>query len=188
MKKHELVVLAMYLLDGGDKALDIEDVAVKSTEISPGAFAWKKYKDQINLELVGFAVRDAKKEKYGAFVIGNHASGWRLSPAGVKRGKELFSESQGLKNIEVGATRDNSIQAKRINSEAKRLFESEAFLDWQKKKKTSNKLVAKLLKINTYSSQELVDIKISRLSKLRGMDAEVDSFLDYIESVKGEIL
>ena len=188
MKKYELAVLAMHTLDGGDIALDIEDIAMKCEQISPGTFAWRKYKDQINLELVGFAVRDAKKEKYGAYVTGTHAKGWRLTPAGVKLGKELLSASESLKNVQVSPSRDHSIQTKRANAEINRILDSQAFLDWRATKEPSKKSISQLLKINTYSSEELVSIKLSRLEKLRGLDAEIDDFLDFLESKKGEIL
>ena len=186
MKKYELIVLAMHSLNGGDIALDIEDIAMKSEEISPGTFAWRKYKFHINLELVGFAVRDAKKEKYGAYVIGTHAKGWRLTSEGVKLGQELCAD--GLQNVEVNPTRDNTIQAKRISKELTRLLDSKAYLEWTASKKSLTKSLSQLLKINTYSSDELVKIKISRLAKLRGSSPEIDSFLDYLETQKEKIL
>jgi len=186
MKKYELIVLTMHTLNGGDEALDIEDIAMKSEEISPGTFAWRKYKSNINLELVGFAVRDAKKEKYGAYVIGTHAQGWRLTSEGVRLGQELLSG--GLQNIEVNPTRDNTIQARRISKESTRLLDSEAYLEWTTSEKSSTKALSQLLKINTYCSEELVKIKISRLAKLRGLSVEIDAFLDYLETQKGQFL
>ena len=188
MKKYELAVLAMHVLDGGDIALDIEDIAMKCEEISPGTFAWRKYKDQINLELVGFAVRDAKKEKYGSFVTGTHAKGWRLTPAGVKLGKKLLETSDSLDSIQISPARDNSLQTKRLNTETNRVLQSQAYLEWKSKKEPSKKAIAQLLKINTYSSEELINIKLSRLEKLRGVDLEIDAFLDFLGTKKGEIL
>lgn len=188
MKKYELAVLAMHILDGGDIALDIEDIAMKCEDISPGTFEWRKYRGQINLELVGFSVRDAKKEKYGSCVTGTHAKGWRLTQSGVKLGKALLEASDSLKKVQVSRSRDNSIQTKRITAEANRVLESQAYLNWKLNKEPSKKAISQLLKINTYSSEDLINIKLSRLEKLRGFDIEIDTFLDFLESKKGEIL
>ena len=69
MNRIELITLSMYRLGGDAKSLDIEDIAMEASRISPDTFAWRKYKDQINLELVGFAVRDGKKEKWKSMSI-----------------------------------------------------------------------------------------------------------------------
>ena len=187
MKKYELVVLAMYTLDGSEIALDIEDIAMKCEELSPGTFAWRKYKNQINLELVGFAVRDAKKEKYGAYVAGTHAKGWRLTPAGAKLGKELDEQVKSKGRVSQVASRDNSLETKRVQQDMKRISESEAFLNWEANGVSDLRQLKQLLKINAYSSNDLVSIKISRLEKIRGIDNKLDSFLDYLDSIKGDL-
>lgn len=52
LSNSETVLVAVYLLRGDSNSVDTEDVAVKANELAPGAFTWRKYRDQINLEIV----------------------------------------------------------------------------------------------------------------------------------------
>ncbi|HEX9804160.1 MAG TPA: hypothetical protein VGA67_00600 [Candidatus Dojkabacteria bacterium] len=188
MKKYELVTLSMYLLGGGEKALDIEDIAMKCEELSPGAFAWRKYKNQINLELVGFAVRDAKKEQYGEMVSGSHAKGWRLTANGVLLAKKLIKQDKNLQNIEVQPTKRRNLELNREKKEITRVTESKAFNDWLSRKQISNEELSQLLRINAYSSRESIEMKIARLSRLIGIDEDVNEFINYVISKKEELI
>jgi len=42
LSNHEIVTLAVYLPGGDSKRIDTEDVAVKSNELAPGRFTWRK--------------------------------------------------------------------------------------------------------------------------------------------------
>ena len=66
----EIMTLAVYLLGGESKRIDTEDVAVKANGLMPGRFSWRKYKDQINIEIVRAFLSDAKKPKNGAYLSG----------------------------------------------------------------------------------------------------------------------
>lgn len=83
LANHEVVTLAVYLLGGEREPVDTEDVAKKANEVAPGRFTWRKYKDQINLEVVRVYLSDAKKKAKGAYLIGSGNSGWTLSAAGL---------------------------------------------------------------------------------------------------------
>lgn len=83
LANHEVVTLAVYLLGGEREPIDTEDVAKKASELAPGRFTWRKYKDQINLEVVRVYLSDAKKKAKGAYLIGSGNSGWTLSEAGL---------------------------------------------------------------------------------------------------------
>src|SRR5689334_18326851 len=61
LSQAEIVSLAVYRLGGAQRAVDTEDVAVEAHRIAPGRFSWKKYPDQINLELIRVFLSDAKK-------------------------------------------------------------------------------------------------------------------------------
>jgi len=71
-------------------AVDTEDVAMKANEIAPGRFSWKKYPDQINLELVRVFLSDAKKPANGSYVRGSGVQGWILTPQGLDFAKEVL--------------------------------------------------------------------------------------------------
>src|SRR5207247_2468881 len=72
----QIIVLATYVLGGERQPIDTEDLAVKANELAPGRFSWRKYQDQINLELVRVYASDAKKEAKGALLRGSGDEGW----------------------------------------------------------------------------------------------------------------
>lgn len=88
----EIVALAVYLLGGDSSYLDIEDVAMKASELSPGRFAWRKYPDQINIFQIASSLSDARKEKNGSHVMGSMQSGWMLTDKGLKFAQERVRE------------------------------------------------------------------------------------------------
>ena len=81
---YEIVTIVLLSLGGISKHIDREDIAVKANEIAPGRFNWRKYPNRIDLDAVGSALRDAKKEKNGQLVVGNNTRGWMLSPNGLQ--------------------------------------------------------------------------------------------------------
>ena len=186
MRKFELITLAMYILDGGNKALDIEDIAMECEKLAPGVFGWRKYKDQINLELVGFAVRDAKKKAYGQRVSGSHAKGWRLTSEGILLAKELLDKDEQLKTLNVQPTKSRNLEVTRASAEIKRVIESRAFKNWSESGESTESQLSQLLRINAYSDQESINIKIARLTKLLDFEQsnDINEFIKYVISIK----
>jgi hypothetical protein len=87
------VTLALYSLGGTAERVDTEDVAKRANELAPGRLAWRKYPDQINLELVRVYLSDAKKAANKAYVIGSGREGWMLTLRGKGRAAQLGSGS-----------------------------------------------------------------------------------------------
>lgn len=88
-----IVVLAVFQLGGDSKYVDTEDIAIQSHQIAPGRFAWRKYLQQVNLELVRVALNDAKQKK--GLVLGSGNTGWMLTPSGVAYAKANAAQQQG---------------------------------------------------------------------------------------------
>jgi hypothetical protein len=84
LANHEMVTLATYLAGGKSVYADTEDIAVKANEIAPGRFAWRKYKDQINIDTVRKRLWDAAKPEKGGYLMGSEREGWLLTQAGLK--------------------------------------------------------------------------------------------------------
>src|SRR3569833_399242 len=83
LAQSDIVVIAAYLLGADSKRIDTEDIAVKADELAPGMFTWKKYKSQIDRELVYKHLWDlTKAEKGGEYVVGAKNDGWMLTLAG----------------------------------------------------------------------------------------------------------
>ena len=100
----EVAAVALFLLGGATNVIDTEDIAVKAHAIAPGRFAWRKYPDLVNLELVRVALSDARKRENGALVSGKGKSGWSLTPAGARwceaQAKSLLGSDLGKSRAE----------------------------------------------------------------------------------------
>jgi hypothetical protein len=83
LANHEIVTLAVYLLGGDTHRIDAEDIAVKTNELAPRRFTWRKYPNQINLEAVRKRLWDARTPKKGGYLIGSDNAGWSLTPKGI---------------------------------------------------------------------------------------------------------
>ena len=93
LRNVELVTLAVYLLGGAERALDTEDIAVRAHELGPGRFSWKKYPDQINLELVRVYLSGAKKATHSTLISGTGKSGWRLTQNGLEFARKAETQA-----------------------------------------------------------------------------------------------
>ncbi len=93
----DIVVIAAYLLGADGKRIDTEDIAVKAHELAPGMFTWKKYKDQIDRELIYKHLWDlTKAEKGGEYVVGAKNDGWMLTLAGTEFARKAVSSLKGV--------------------------------------------------------------------------------------------
>lgn len=89
----DLVTVALYTLGGAAERIDTEDVAKRASDLAPGRLSWRRYPDQINLELVRVFLSDAKKPANGSYVIGSGRTGWMLTQHGNSRAARLASEN-----------------------------------------------------------------------------------------------
>ncbi len=125
----ELVTLAVYLCGGDTHAIDTEDIAVKVNELAPGRFTWRKYPDQINLELVR-AYLSAAKGRSG-YLSGIVKAGWTLTPKGLAWAK---TEGQALLGQDTSRRREElkggSIDEVRWRRERDRVLTTSAWKQW----------------------------------------------------------
>jgi len=123
----ELVTIAVALLDGDVEYVDREDIAIQVNDVAPGRFGWRKYPEWIDLDTVGSALRDAKKPRGGGLLVGNNATGWMLSPAGLKWIRSLdlgdFQDVQSIKYRKDSIAANQQAECARLRStQAYRLF------------------------------------------------------------------
>jgi hypothetical protein len=175
----ELVLLAVYLLGGGSRSVDTEDVAVKCHEISPEAFAWQKYKDQINLELVRVNLSNAKKKQNGVLLSGSGREGWRLTSQGIdwlhSAGLRLLPDTKF--SYESSRRSAGSIDTVRKSQELERVKSSQAWKVWVSNGTLSLQLVRELFRIDAYSTPKMMESKTARLRSLLTDDPEICKFL-----------
>jgi len=88
----DIVVYALYLLDGWQKRVFTEDIALKCYKLAPNRFSWVKYPQYPDLAPALFALESAKKPQYGALVKGEserkktirNVGGWVLTASGIQ--------------------------------------------------------------------------------------------------------
>lgn len=89
----DVVVFALFLLDGVKKKVHTEEIAVRCHALAPDKFSWhlEKYKHFPDRQATFWALQDARKAKSGRLVEGRggrdaygEREGWHLTPEGVK--------------------------------------------------------------------------------------------------------
>lgn len=172
-------VLAVYALGGAQRPVDTEDVAMKCRDLAPGLFSWQKYKDQINLELVRVSLSDAKKAKNGALVSGTGRDGWRLTASGLDWAAEAERMRQdGDRPSQVERqSRAGSIDNSRRRREHSRIMESDAWREWQDSRSVDGRSARTLYRVDEYTTNKMLGIKIARLRDLFKSDDSIDPFL-----------
>lgn len=174
----DVVVLAVSVLGGDAKAIDTEDVAVRAHEIAPGMFSWRKFPDQINLELVRVSLSDAKKPQNGGLLLGSGREGWRLSASGLAW-VSIIGKSSVSADLPASARerRAGSIDSVRRDDERKRLLATPAWKSWGAGEAISVREARAVFRLNEYSTPKMSEIKIVRLQAMFDDDAAIGAFL-----------
>jgi hypothetical protein len=181
----EIVTLALFLLGGDQRPVDTEDVAVKAFELAPDRFRWRKYPDQINLELVRVFLSDAKKTEGGTLVNGSGKTGWMLTPRGVKWANETKKDRLVMDRPKA-ASRAGSVDANRRSQERDRLRRTDGWRQWLTGDHGLTPIQAReVLRIDSYSTVPVQRVKLARLRGLFISDAELTSFLEAAAAALG---
>jgi hypothetical protein len=175
----------VYLLGGRDRFVDTEDVAMKAHELSPGRFSWRKYPEQINLELVRVRLSEAKSDAHGALIRGSTPRGWTLTAKGLDWATGVAADPAALAPDTGGAReRGGSVDAQRSDRERARLTGSAAWTKWPNQASGITASDAQeVFRIDSYATEDLRAVKIDRLRKFFLGDSQVLSFIDYLERV-----
>jgi hypothetical protein len=184
----EIVTLAVHLLGGDQHAVDTEDVAIKVHELAPGRFSWRKYPEQINLELVRVYLSDAKKPEKGGLLLGSGRTGWSLTKAGLNWAQEAAQQSAGQDLTRSRAqSRAGSIDENRWRRERSRIQLSPAWKLWVgQNQKPSAREAAEVFRIDSYAVGPIREKKITRLLAMFDEDQEIAPFLNRIAELLAE--
>jgi hypothetical protein len=162
--------MALYALGGADAPVDTEEIAVRVAELAPGMFAWRKYPDRIDKELVRVALSDARLKKH--WVIGSHSQGgWILTPDGQEFARRNAARLQRPGEVTRSGRDERQFQKERV-----RLLTSAAFgrisagVDPQAI--TTDEADA-FFRINVYVEGQARDRKIARIENQFGSDPEL---------------
>jgi hypothetical protein len=177
----ELVTLALYLAGGASSVVDTEEVAVRVHELAPDRFSWRKYPDQINLELVRVALSDAAKPKLGTLVSGKGRSGWSLSIAGrdwaERHAKRILGSDLSLDRQRRTA---GSSDEQRWRRERSRILTTVAWRQWNASPNGSPvtpSAAAELFRVDRYVLGRARALKVNRLRDMFADDKDLAVFL-----------
>jgi hypothetical protein len=183
----ELVALALYLLGGGRTVIDTEDVAVQVHQIAPGRFSWRKYTDQINLELVRVALSDARKRDYGSLVRGTGRSGWSLTVAGQRWAEDSAPRLLGSDLTKERAERSaGSIDERHWQHERLRVLTTDAWHQWSAEHDATamtQQAANALFRIDRYVVGRVRELKVNRLRQMFADDKDLASFVEAAASI-----
>jgi hypothetical protein len=182
LNQREIVTVALYHLGGATEAVDTEDIAVKAAELAPGKFSWRKYRDNIDQELVRVALKNARIEY--KYVSGSVKEGWMLAPAGLKfaRGSE---SQQWATPTERPPERDEAKRTKQRTMESERMKRTDAYTIIQKRgmgeiDKLSQAQIQDFLRVDAYIKGQARERK---LATLQLMFADDPAFGPIIEAI-----
>lgn len=175
----EIVTWAVYLLGGAQKRVDTEDVAVKVFGLAPKRFSWRKYPDQIDLELVRVYLSAAKDVEHGELLVGSGRTGWSLTRKGLmwvrSAGAELPKRHQIASDRQ---SRAGSIDATRRARERKRILSMPAWSRWANGDRSIVMDEAReIFRIDSYSTAPVRDAKITRMRAMFSDDEQISAFL-----------
>ncbi len=168
----EIVTIAVFQLGGKTRSVDTEDVAYLANKLAPGRFSWRKYPDQINIEIVRTALSDAKKEKCGHFLTGTGNDGWMLTERG-----SLFAQKNAKRLVgrEQAKERNTLAERKWRRRERERILASDAYMKMRQNRagEITTHEANTFFRIDEYVSLESRERKISRLVNVFRNDPEI---------------
>lgn len=164
------MTLALYALGGAGTAADTEDIAVRVAELAPGMFAWRKYPELIDKELVRVALSDARLKKH--WVVGSHdRGGWLLTPSGQDFARSNEARLEGANEVRRSGREERQLERERV-----RLLTSAAFervrAGGNPDDITSDEADA-FFRINVYVEGQARERKIARIENQFGDDPEL---------------
>ena len=172
LSNYEIVTLAAYLLGGGSLTVDIEDIAIKANEIAPGRFAWRKYPNQINIDHVGSALREAKKPKNGGLLLGSSKEGWLLTEQGL-----AFAEdrAQDLSHTDLAREALSPKERSWRRNERIHMLSEAAFLKSQSLgiESVTSQEAESFFRVNDYVTGRARERKLTRILNTFGDDPEL---------------
>ncbi len=184
LSNYEIVTLAVYLLGGETQRIDTEDIAVKTNEIAPGRFAWRKYPDQINIDVVRKRLWDATKPEKGEYLSGTEKEGWLLTSKGQQFSRKMIN--QVSKNM-LGGSRLTTQQRRWLKSERARLLGSQAYEKF--KAGMSNHITSKeaeaFFRVDDYVAGDMRKRMVKRIESAFSNDKELGKVIRVLVSLVG---
>jgi hypothetical protein len=185
LKTTELVTWAVYQLGGDQRHIDTEDVAVQVFQFTPKRFGWRKYPEQINLELVRVYLSDAKKAEHGELLSGSGKTGWRLTRKGLewigsaRKRLDAFQKDERVDR----PSRAGSVDSNRRDREHKRILSLPAWTRWaQGERSVLLGEAREVFRLDSYATRSVRESKLTRLKAMFADDDEMSHFLAHLSA------
>jgi hypothetical protein len=182
----EIVTLAVFLLGGNLNYVDTEEIAIKSNDIAPGRFAWRKYPNQINIEVIRKRLSDAKKtEKYG-FLYGSVRKGWILTEKGLEVANRLYAEIDKHDLTRIPRSKSESLRARK---EKEKMIRSDAFQKFIQGNSDKISVVEaeSFFRLDDYIRGNARKERITRIINTFGSDLELAGAIEFLVNKVREI-
>lgn len=180
LTNHEVVLLAVYLLGGETSPIETEDIAVKVNELAPGAFTWKKYPAQINLEIVRVVLSNLRRDEDGSLLIGKGNDGWMLTERGHQLAR-AFSENSSR----AGGSKTPLSQKEKTwrRSEKVRMLATPAFDKISKGRggTVTEQEAEAFFRLDSYVTGKAREQKLLRAKNVFGDDPELGEVIKLLE-------
>lgn len=179
LSQPQAVTVALFLLGGAARPVDTEDIAVKIHELDPARFAWRKYPDRINLELVRVALSDGKRSENGGLTSGSGARGWTLTRAGLAWAQKAVDDGAFDAAEPNRDQRTKSRGESQVRRELSRILTSEAWGNWNNGQgQLTDRDAREVFRVDSYTDASMREQKVVRLVELFREDKEVLLFLN----------
>lgn len=170
-------------MGGAITPVHTEDAAVVAHKLHADHFAWRKYPQHINLELVRVTLSDAKKPQNGTLIDGNGAHGWGLTDAGSKLVARLLVDPLLREIVEDPAISINApgeaTGVSRAATERRRIMATAAWRAWQSGARQISESDAKgVFRVDAYVTGGHLASKVDRLREMFKSDIELRNFLE----------
>jgi hypothetical protein len=185
--KRDVIVLALAQASGATQVVDTEDVAVEAFRLAPEIFRWRKYADQIDLDMVRVALRHAA-EGEDPRIAGSVKTGWNLTATGAEWVRQFGTWQPAGGDIltttkSTGVRRENLAQKR----ECDRLRRHPALRKFERGDALTPNDARSIFRIDQYTEPRERGIKIERLRTLVEGEADLEALVKSASALLGEV-
>jgi hypothetical protein len=167
----DVFVWALYLLNGSERAVDVEEIYLKVFEIAPLRFGWRTRPDLPNFKKTAKALQEVEAKSHVGLLLRSSANLRRLTPEGkawVLRNRALLEAVYGGKTVAAPANSDLARQMKNLKS-------NQVYAIWQSGKSLTLTHLSVLLNCSKTSADAVWRNRLADLTELADQtnDAEI---------------
>jgi len=158
---------------------------MKTQELAPGRFTWRKFPEQINLELVRVRLSEAKSDAHGAMLRGSGTKGWTLTAKGLEWASSVARDPVALKpEVRKQQVRGGSVDSHRLDRARDRVYKCSAWAKWPRcADEISLSEAEEVFRIDSYVTKELRLEKVDRLRKTFIGQNDLLDFIGHLEKI-----